>query len=361
MLGIKRKKVISYLLTTSIYIIMFLFILFNLPESAYAEDKDGKPEININIKVNKGGKNEINKSIEFNGNTEPIINININKNFNNEDENDDDDESEEEDNEDGDDYEDNNNESNNGGNAGDIDGTNNSGENKNQDNNEIQNNNIDENKDTENNDAENNEDENEDEENSENNNNNENGDEGNNEYINNDGDESYNNNEENDNNEYNGKENTGLNNEAYRYIKFVSEAISLFNEDSPGRNNAQKLNYIKFGSSLSNPGRESVSSSKKHQEPLKEINLLAFKSLNTKKEKINQELGIIVNGAGDILNLYNIIERYRIIKVINFDEIIDIDYKKDITPNNESEWSYNLPEFISTFWNNIKSMAALYN
>lgn len=313
---------------------MFLFIIFNLPEAAYAEDRDNKPEVNINIEVNKGGKNEIYKSIEFNGNTEPVININ--KDLDNDDE----------DNRNNDDGE-NNNSINNGGNAGDIDVINNGGDNH--VGNEIQNNNIGGDNNTENNDDENNEDENE------------NGDEGNSEYINNDGDESYNNNEVNENNENNGEENSESVNRTFRYIKFVSEAISVFNEHNHRISNEQKINYIKFGSSLTNAGREPVRSGKEHKEPLNEINLLLFKSLNTKKEKINQELGITVNGAGDILNLFNMIERYSIVKVINFDEIIDIDYKKDIAPDNESEWGKNLPEFIPTFWNNIKSMSALYN
>jgi len=344
MLGIKRNRAIGYPITIFTYVILFFFVLFSLPEAAYAEDKEdknNKPEVNINIDVNEGDKNKVYKDTNFNGDTEPVINIVINK----------DSDDEEDDGE-------NINYINNSESAGDTNGISNSGDD--QDNNIIQNNNIGGNNDTENNDDEDIEDENEDQEDIENNDNNENGDEDDNEYINNDGDESYNSNEENEDNNDNEEENPELNNEAYRYLKFFSEAISFFNEDSPGRNNVQKLNYTKFGSSLSNPGIESIRSSKKRQEPIKEMNLLAFKSLNTKKEKINQELGITVNGAGDILNLYKIIEKYRIVKVINFDEIIDMDYEKDITPDNGTKWDKSLPEFITTFWDNIKSMSSLY-
>ncbi|MEA2015157.1 MAG: hypothetical protein U9O59_00310 [Actinomycetota bacterium] len=354
----QQKKGLRYLITISTYLIVFFFILFNLPKFTYADDNDNKPEVNVNIEVNKGGKNEIDKSVEFNGDTEPVININIDKESDDDDrdedddgderncrnckifkslkdrfDRDDEDEDEEEENrDDGDDNNSNDNENH------DNDNGNDQGENGNNGNGEDIDNNDDE---------ENNQDGNESQENGEDDN-----------YENtNNGTEDYDN-EVNESNEDNDEENNHLYDKNYHYIQYISNAILSCDASKQERTIEQKGNPKKFGSSSAITGREPISSTKS---PAPVINNLLDESLNTKKEKIKQNLEISVNGAGDILNLNCIIERYEVTKVVNFDEIIDIYYEKDKVSEKKSDWEQNLPELILNFWNKIKELASFYS
>ena len=80
-----------------------------------------------------------------------------------------------------------------------------------------------------------------------------------------------------------------------------------------------------------------------------------------KEDKIIEILDINVSSIGDLLNIEKIIKNYKVIAVIGFDEIIDLNYEKDIKQNKESVLTGKYPEFILNFWNNFKEFAALFN
>jgi len=76
---IRLNRILKVLFLIFVYMAVFTLILFNLPKFSYAEDKDNKPEVNVNIQLNYKDKPVVNTDVQFNGDTEPKININIDK------------------------------------------------------------------------------------------------------------------------------------------------------------------------------------------------------------------------------------------------------------------------------------------
>jgi len=136
------------------------------------------------------------------------------------------------------------------------------------------------------------------------------------------------------------------------------ENISESNEFTQSKEEEKKEDFKNLNNDLSKLNEKLVKSEEKS---IPIFNHLLQKLLNNKEDKIIEILDINVNSIGDLLNIEKIIKNYKVIAVIGFDEIIDLNYEKDIKQNKESILTGKYPEFILNFWNNIKEFAALYN
>ncbi|MFZ3385551.1 MAG: PKD domain-containing protein, partial [Candidatus Hydromicrobium sp.] len=136
------------------------------------------------------------------------------------------------------------------------------------------------------------------------------------------------------------------------------ENISESNEFTQSKEEEKKEDFKNLNNDLSKLNEKLVKSEEKS---ILIFNHLLRKLLNNKEDKIIEILDINVNSIGDLLNIEKIIKNYKVIAVIGFDEIIDLNYEKDIKQNKESVLTGKYPEFILNFWNNFKEFAALFN
>jgi len=137
-----------------------------------------------------------------------------------------------------------------------------------------------------------------------------------------------------------------------------TENISESNEFTQSKDEEKKGDFKNLNNDLSKLNEKLVKSEEKS---IPIFNHLLQKLLNSKEDKIIEILNINVNSIGDLLNIEKIIKNYKIIAVIGFDEIIDLNYEKDIKQNKENILTEKYPEFILNFWNNFKEFAALFN
>jgi len=93
---------------------------------------------------------------------------------------------------------------------------------------------------------------------------------------------------------------------------------------------------------------------------LVEFNQFLQGLLSIKKDEITENLGINLNRVEDLINIDRIIEDYKIVAVIDLNEIIDNraeETNEEITNTLNKE----VPEPIINFWNKFKDLAAFYN
>ena len=62
-----------------------------------------------------------------------------------------------------------------------------------------------------------------------------------------------------------------------------------------------------------------------------------------------------------MLDIQKITENHDIVEVIEIDEIIDLNYGKDINIDRETFPTKKYPEFISNFWNKFIEIVTLYS
>jgi len=137
------------------------------------------------------------------------------------------------------------------------------------------------------------------------------------------------------------------------------ENISESNEEfTQSKEEEKKEDFKNLNNDLSKLNEKPVKSEEKS---IPIFNHLLQKLLNNKEDKIIEILDINVNSIGDLLNIEKIIKNYKVIAIIDFDEIIDSNYEKDIKQNKESVLTGKYPEVILNFWNNFKEFAALFN
>ncbi|RXG62722.1 PKD domain-containing protein, partial [Candidatus Atribacteria bacterium 1244-E10-H5-B2] len=136
------------------------------------------------------------------------------------------------------------------------------------------------------------------------------------------------------------------------------ENISEPNEFIQSKEEEKKEDFKNLNNDLSKLNEKIVKSEEKS---ISIFDHLLQKLLNNKEDRIIEILDINVSSIEDLLNIEKIIKNYKVIAVIGFDEIIDLNYEKDIKQNKESVLTGKYPEFILNFWNNFKEFATLFN
>ena len=136
------------------------------------------------------------------------------------------------------------------------------------------------------------------------------------------------------------------------------ENISESNEFTQSKEEEKIEDFKNLNNDLSKLNEKLVKSEEKS---IHIFNHLLQKLSNIKEDKIIEILDINVNSIGDLLNIEKIIKNYKVIAVIGFDEIIDLNYEKDINQDKENILTKKYPEFILNFWDDFKEFATLFS
>lgn len=327
---------------------VFTLILFNLPKFSYAEGKDNKPEVNVNIQLSYKDKPVVNTDVQFNGDTEPKININIDKDDKDKDK-DVDKDVDKDDNDDKDDKDDKDDE---GDNDSDDSKENSGGDDEKEYGNDSNEGNIDNIKNYE--------------EEAENNNRDVDKDDKDDKDKDIDKDKDYR--DDKDKKEKN--TNVWLDNISNGFIQHISEYISRQNNIVLERKNytinTKDKKVGDTGESGKNPVKPAKSNSKQinpvedYDSIIIKIDYLLEKILKVKKEKITGSIGININNIEDLLDTERIIGKHHILSVIDLDEIVDLNYTSDIKTVRETGQTEKLPGFVLNIWNKFKQLIILY-